>query len=223
MYVKIESERLTFIRLKQVKFHSEEYIRLRDAINANGNTRNVGRMTILPATYIGSPRRMHEYAQDAMSHVRHYDTPDLFIAFTYNSQRPEYQQEFFPGQSPIDRHDITANVQKKKKLKSLMDFIVKHRVFDETHYLMYSVEWQKRLLSLAHILIWLVESIKPNEIDDVISAEISDNEEDLLLHEVVKRNMIHGSSGILSPKSSCMVDGKCSKHYPRQLVAKTII
>lgn len=45
---------------------------------------NVGRMTILPATYIGSPQHMHEYAQDAMSYVRHYGTADLFITFTYN-------------------------------------------------------------------------------------------------------------------------------------------
>jgi len=50
-------------------------------------------------------------------------------------------QELFPGQSPIDRHDILASVFKKKKLKSLMDFIVKHSVFSETHCLMYSVEW----------------------------------------------------------------------------------
>lgn len=55
MYVKIETERLTFIRLNQTKLRSEEYIHLRDAINTDGNAQNVGRMTILPATYIGSP------------------------------------------------------------------------------------------------------------------------------------------------------------------------
>ncbi|XP_076256127.1 uncharacterized protein LOC143193698 [Rhynchophorus ferrugineus] len=71
MYVKIETDRLTFIRLNQTKLRSEEYIHLRDAINTDGNEQNVGRMTILPATYIGSPRHMHEYAQDAMSYVRH--------------------------------------------------------------------------------------------------------------------------------------------------------
>ena len=53
MYVKIETERLTYIRLNQRQLRSEEYIHLRDAINADGNVNNVGRMTILPATYIG--------------------------------------------------------------------------------------------------------------------------------------------------------------------------
>lgn len=62
IYVKIETERLTYIRLNQKQLRSEECIHLRDAINADGDANNVGRMTILPATYIGSPRHMHEYA-----------------------------------------------------------------------------------------------------------------------------------------------------------------
>lgn len=153
MYVKVETERLTFIRLNQAKLRFEEYIHLRDAINADGNAQNVGRTTILPATYVGSPRHMHEYPQDAMCYVRHYGTPDLFVTFTCNPKWTEIQQELFTSQSPIDRHDITARVF-KMKLKSLMDFIVKHRVFGETRCWMYSVEWQKHGLPHAHILIW---------------------------------------------------------------------
>lgn len=58
---------------------------------------------------------------------------------------------------------------------------------------------------------------KTNEIHDVISAEIPDNDEDPLLNEA--KNMIHGPCGILNP---CMVDGKCSNRFPRQLVTETI-
>ncbi|XP_076273146.1 uncharacterized protein LOC143204485 [Rhynchophorus ferrugineus] len=221
MYVKIETERLTFIRLNQTKLRSEEYIHLRDAINTDGNAQNVGRMTILPATYIGSPRHMHEYAQDAMSYVRHYGTADLFITFTCNPQWIEIKQELFPGQSPIDRHDITARVF-RQKLKSLMNFIVKHNVFGETRCWMYSVEWQKRGLPHAHILIWLVEKIRPNEVDAVISAEIPNVQVDPGLHEVVIKNMIHGPCGTLNQNSPCMMDGKCSKRYPRTLISETI-
>ncbi|GBP67394.1 hypothetical protein EVAR_47111_1 [Eumeta japonica] len=66
MYVKVETERLAFIRFNQ-KLRSEDYIHLRDAIHSDGDVQNIGRLTILPSTYIGSPRHMHEYAQDAMT------------------------------------------------------------------------------------------------------------------------------------------------------------
>lgn len=142
MFVKVETERLTFIRLNQAKLRSEEYIHLRDAINADGNAYNVGRTTILPTTYVGSPRHMHEHTQDAMSYVRHYGTPDLFITFTCNPQWTKIRQELFIDQSPIDRHDITARVF-KRKLKSLMDFIVKHNEF-------YSVVTETRITPCSH-------------------------------------------------------------------------
>jgi len=50
---------------------------------------------------------------------------------------------------------------------------------------MYPVEWQKRRLPHAHILIWLVEKISPNEVDEVISNEILNEQVDPGLHEVV--------------------------------------
>lgn len=66
MYVKIETERLNFIRLNQAKLRSEEYTHLRDAISTEEDANNLDRLTILPATYTVRPRHMHEYAQDAM-------------------------------------------------------------------------------------------------------------------------------------------------------------
>ena len=96
MYAKIESERLLFICLNQTKPRSEHYIHLRDAIvNDGSNTTNVGRLTILPSSYAGSPRHMHEYAQDVIAYVRLYGRPDLFITFTCNQSWDEILQLFF--------------------------------------------------------------------------------------------------------------------------------
>lgn len=54
---------------------------------------------------------------------------------------------------------------------------------------MYSVEWRKRWLLHAHILIWLYYKFTPNEIDNVISgAEIPYLDFDKL--EVVRKNII---------------------------------
>ncbi|GFY21464.1 ATP-dependent DNA helicase [Trichonephila clavipes] len=86
IYAKIETERLLYIRLNQTELRSEQYIHLRDAIvnDGNVNPNELGRMAILPSTFTGSPRLMHEYAQDAMTYVRGYGRPDLFVTFTCN-------------------------------------------------------------------------------------------------------------------------------------------
>ena len=92
IYAKIESERLLFIRLNQTKLRYEQYIHLRNTVVNDGNTTNVGRLAILPSSYAGSPRHMHEYAQNAIAYVRLYGRPDLFIIFTCNLSWDEIQQ-----------------------------------------------------------------------------------------------------------------------------------
>lgn len=220
MYAKIESERLLFLRLNQKKLRAEEYIHLRDAIANDGNINDVGQICILPATYTGSPRHMHEYAQDAMTYVRKYGRPDLFITFTCNPTWPEITKLLLIGQASTHRHDITARVF-KQKLTRLMGLITKNHIYGETRCWMYSIEWQKRGLPHAHILIWLKEKIVSTQIDSFISAELPDPEEDPELFEVISSNMVHGPCGAFNWNSPCMKDGRCTKKFPRQMIQET--
>ena len=121
---------------------------------------------------------MHEYTQDAMVYVRTYGRPDLFITFTCNPTWSEIAEELFPGEAPSDRHDITARVF-KQKLTKLIDVLTKSHVYGDTRCWMYTVEWQKRGLPHAHILVWLKEKLRPDQIS-IISAELSSREEDPL-------------------------------------------
>lgn len=123
MYVKIESERLRYLRHNQQKLRAEEYIHLRDAIANNADTAEIGNSVILPSSYVGSPRHMQEYIQDAMTFVREYGRPCLFITFTCNPKWQEITSLLLPGQNAIHRHDITARVF-KQKLKSLISFFL---------------------------------------------------------------------------------------------------
>lgn len=82
------------------------------------NVNDIGRLTILPSTYVGSPR------QDAMSYVRKFGLPDLFITFTCNPQWAVIKNNLFNGQNQTDRHDIAARVF-RLKVKALMDLINK--------------------------------------------------------------------------------------------------
>ena len=69
---------------------------------------------------------------------------------------------------------------------------------------MYSVEWQKHGSPHAHSLIWLIDRITPDLIDNIICAEIPDPNIDLKLHDVIQKNLFHGPCGNLNPNSPCM-------------------
>jgi hypothetical protein len=220
MYAKIESERLSFLRHNQKTLRVDEYIHLKDAIAIDGNASNLGQLVILPSTFTGSPRHMHEYTQDAMTYVRNYGRPDLFVTFTCNPKWQEIQEELPLGQAPSDRHDLLARVFKQKLIK-LIKIVTKSHVFGPTRCWMYSIEWQKRGLPHAHILIWLKDKIKSDQIDSVISAELPDPQQDPRLFEIIIKTMIHGPCGNINPASPCMEKKKCTKRYPRQLLRDT--
>lgn len=220
MYAKIEGERLLFIYKNQTKLRMEKYFKLTDRIPRDGNPNNVGLPIILPSSHTGSPRYMHQRTQDAMAYVRKFGGPDLFITFTCNSNWPEIKGHLFKGQAACDRHDLVARVF-HAKLQKLM-WLLKHgAIYGKLNAWMYTVEWQKRGLPHAHILIWCQEKIRPDEIDQIICAELPDPQVDLDLFKMVSTHMIHGPCGASNPNSPCMDKGKCTKRYPRAFVTAT--
>ncbi|XP_054260248.1 uncharacterized protein LOC128984903 [Macrosteles quadrilineatus] len=221
MYAKIETERLNFIRNNQKKLRAENYVHLKDAVGkGDTNPEDLGQAVILPSTFTGGARYMHKRTQDAMTYVRHYGRPDLFITFTCNPKWDEITENLFDGQKPQDRHDLISRVF-HLKVKSMINLLTKVGIFGPSLCFMYTIEWQKRGLPHAHILLWLKTKIKPEKIDQVICAEIPDPEADTKLHNIVKSTMIHGPCGDLNKKSPCMVKGLCSKQYPRPLLKET--
>ena len=220
MYAKIESERLQYLRHNQKQLRAEQYVHLRDAIQNDGSTQQLGQLVILPSSFTGGPRYMHERTQDAMCYVREYGRPDLFITFTCNPKWEEIENNLLPSQKPQDRHDLIARVFHLKLLKS-MELLNKRHVFGKVRCHIFTVEWQKRGLPHAHILVWLIDKIHPDHIDSVICAEIPDPNQDPILHDIIKKNMIHGPCGAFNNHSPCMKDGQCLKRYPKQLLTST--
>jgi len=87
---------------------------------------------------------------------------------------------------------------------------------------MYSIKWEIRRLQHVHILIGLIQKVTPDQIDQIILTEIPDVGIDPELFEVVTKTMIHGLCGLLNKNSLYMSDGKCTKRYQKDLLAKTI-
>ncbi|KAM0834023.1 hypothetical protein ACQ4PT_063881 [Festuca glaucescens] len=78
-------------------------------------------------------------------------------------------------------------------------------------YVLHTVEFQKRGLPHAHILVWQDKEkrgeVTPALIDSFVSAEIPDPVEDPLGYALVAEFMMHGPCGEHNPKCPCMKDG----------------
>jgi hypothetical protein len=86
----------------------------------------------------------------------------------------------------------------KIKLKELINDIRKKHILGRTIARIYVIEFQKRGLPHAHILIFFAEDYKPHTVKDVdrmINAELPNLETNRLAHETVARCMMHGPCG----------------------------
>ncbi|CAI6358556.1 unnamed protein product [Macrosiphum euphorbiae] len=69
-----------------------------------------------------------------------------------------------------------------------MNLLTKNYIFGEVQSWVYSIEWQKRGLPHAHILIWLKNKIHADQIDKIISAEFPDPDADQILFNIMKKH-----------------------------------
>ncbi|KAL7084236.1 hypothetical protein ACP275_14G212700 [Erythranthe tilingii] len=221
----LESARLAYIRMHQKELRADIYKGLSEAyLRGENNSSRKGKRVILPATFINGARYMIQIYQDAMAICRWAGYPDLFVTFTCNQNWIEITR-FLKGQGlkPEDRPDIVCRVF-KIKLDQFIKEIKQGKVFGKVKSVMYTIEFQKRGLPHAHILIFLHPDYKyPNseDIDKIISAEIPDENEDPVLYSYVSSLMIHGPCGVFNPTALCMEDGKCTRHFPKKFNDRT--
>jgi hypothetical protein len=216
-------QRLNFIATHQSQIRAELYNQVYDAVSNNDCLAERGRKVIVPSTVKNSPRQLHQMFQDAMAIVRRYGKPSLFITFTCNPKWEEIQRELQPWEKAMDRDDLLTRVFELKK-EQLLDDIVKKHVLGKVKAYCYVVEFQKRGLPHMHLLIIFdEESALKNtaDYDKVVSSEIPNPETQPKLYEAVKNYMVHGPCGDLNPSCSCMENGVCTKHFPKEFQVET--
>ena len=249
-YTSVEDQRLHYHRTHQSQLRADTYQCVRNSIQqqmapqqqmADGDgvfnddhQLQVGRI-ILASSFTGGARYMNAKFQDAMRICGKFHKPDYFITMTCNPNWPEIQRELQPGQKPQDRPDVVARAF-KRRLDKLMKDLTAGGLLGKVVAWMYVIEWQKRGLPHAHILIIMANddrSLTAEDVDKLISAELPPNpaevddpdvkQERKDLQEIVLTNMIHGPCGNANPNSPCMVDGKCSKGFPKPFAKETIM
>ncbi|XP_013639239.1 PREDICTED: uncharacterized protein LOC106344395 [Brassica oleracea var. oleracea] len=138
-----------------------------------------------------------------MAICREYGNPDLFITMTTNPNWSEIKEHLtkYGGDSPKDRPDIEC----RELFQTIQGGSPPDRIPE------------KGLLH-AHILLWFGNSTRTpsaEEVDEIISAELPNKEEDPVAYDLVTKHMIHGPCGLLNLNSPCMENNVCTKKYPR--------
>nr|XP_051181174.1 uncharacterized protein LOC127295295 isoform X1 [Lolium perenne] len=152
----IDESRLHFIQLSNDDLRSESLQGLVDAVGAGHmDGSEIGKKNILPSSFTGGRRYMIENFQDAVAIARVHGCPDIFTTFTCNPKWPEITEALLPepGQKPHTRADITVRVYHMKLAEYLCD-IRAGRAFGKVTAVLHTVEFQKRGLPHAHILVW---------------------------------------------------------------------
>ena len=132
---------------------------------------------------------MFQLYQDAMTIVRKYGKPDLFITFTCNPLWDDITSNLLPNQKVTDRPDLVVRLF-KLKLRELLDDMLKKHILGRPLAHVYTIEFLKRGLPHAHMLIILADECKPrrpSDYDRIVCAEIPDTTLDSILHRRLHR------------------------------------
>ena len=112
--------------------------------------------------------------------------PDLFIAMTCNPDWDEITDSLLPGQQAWERPDLTARVF-ELKFKRLISEIVDRRRFGRVIGYVGVIEFQKRGLPHAHLLVILAPESKPRSADafDKFTCAELPTKDNVVLHSKV--------------------------------------
>ncbi|XP_074346593.1 uncharacterized protein LOC141685389 [Apium graveolens] len=144
-----------------------------------------------------------------------------------NPKWPEIQEmfDYTPGLTANDAPDVVARVF-KLKLDQLLHVIKKKKFFGRCIGALHVIEFQKRGLPHAHMVIWLHPDSKPKtiqQVDRMVSAEISDKQQDPHGYDAVKQFMKHGPCGESHKLSPCIDSDRknCTRHFPKRYCTET--
>ncbi|XP_023311354.1 uncharacterized protein LOC111691990 [Anoplophora glabripennis] len=116
-YIKIENNRIKYILRNQERLRVTEYVGLANYLhrrvqegNEDDEAATLGRMVILPSSFIGSPRYQQQLFQDAMAVVGRFGTPSLFITMTTNARWTEIVDNIPAGYTASDHPSLMDRV-----------------------------------------------------------------------------------------------------------------
>jgi hypothetical protein len=151
-----------------------------------------------------------------MAKVHKFGKLDLFVTFTCNPKWKEIIDALLPGQTAKNRPELVTcnfNLKLDTLLKDIKDGVLGNVIIK-----IWVIEFQKRGLPHAHILLILDEKSKlriAEDYDSMVLTEILDPKRRHEAYETITSCMVHGPCGLDFFNAQCMEQGKCKKRYPR--------
>ncbi|VDK53748.1 unnamed protein product, partial [Cylicostephanus goldi] len=227
-FARIEADRLSSIGLHRTELRSSTasslFKYLDDKLKEKGV--KLGRLVNMPQKFVGSRNWYQKLYSDAMAVAQRLGKPDLFVTFTGSQDWPEIKNNL-PGKfdSWITDPFLCCRVF-FLRLTELLHDIKKKEIFGKVVALHGSIEFQKRGMPHAHLLITLENKIDtPEKIDSIICAEIPEypsaddpqREEKHRFYTLMKKHMIHGPCSE-RPELACREadSSKCARGYPKR-------
>ena len=158
---------------------------------------------------------------DAMALVQKFGKPDIFLTITCNPNWPEIKDHLMSHEETQNRADLVVRVF-HAKVEQLKHELFKNNIFGDIVAYTYVIEFQKRGLPHAHFLLILdsrSKMYKPDEYDEIVSAEIPDKNLNPHLYNMVKKHMFHK----LNQDNISMKSGACKNSYPKSFSHETTI
>ena len=116
-----------------------------------------------------------------------------------------------------------------------MDQLTKENIFGQSVAHIHVIEFQKRGLPHAHILLILHNDDRlqtAEAVDNIVCAELPPDPEQFQpcpnrdqakrLQDIVLKCMLHGPCGQHNATAPCMQDGYCTKHFPKSFNTETL-
>ncbi|VDN19339.1 unnamed protein product [Cylicostephanus goldi] len=226
-FSRIEADQLNAIARNTVELRSCKATALYSYLDQQLQEKGfkLGKLVNLPQNFIGSTQWYDNLYHNAMAVAQRVGKPDLFITFTGNQDWPEIRENLVTKFDSWITDPLLCVRVFRLRLQSLIKEIIDKKMFGEVVALQYSVEFQKRGMPHAHILVTLKEKLNtPDKIDAWISAELpqypsrddSDAAEKLQLFQLVTRFMVHRPCKT-RPDFACRVKDPafCDKHFPK--------
>ena len=195
-----EKNQLTFIESEP----SQKRLATARSISRTSSTEKHGQL--LPVSFHSYPAKRKHDTEDALAVVNKKGKPHLMITMTCNPLWPEIVQNLLPGQQASDRPDLCCRVF-KIKLAVLMSHLKSGNVLGPYDYRMSVIEYQKRGLSPAHVIVKFKNAGPDvlNQMDSWVSAQLPDASiAGGKLREMVLKYMIHKPCGHHNVDAPCM-------------------